>query len=60
MGIHLTLSEPFIPPNHTSAAAHPDFIQDYITKEHTGHQYTGLFSCSCLKQLIRYFRTSPL
>ena len=60
MGIHSTLTETYTPPNHSSALAHPEVIQNYIHKECAGGRYTGPFSRSRLEQLIGPFRTSPL
>ncbi|KAJ7769487.1 hypothetical protein B0H16DRAFT_1229383, partial [Mycena metata] len=60
MGIHSTITDSFIPSNHSSALSQPTVIQDYINKERAGRRYTGPFSRSRLESLIGPFRTSPL
>lgn len=61
MGIHTTLSDTFIPPNHSSALENPDVILNHIANETRAGRYSGPFHPSRLARILgSHFRTAPL
>jgi hypothetical protein len=60
MGVALLLTHTYTPPNHRSAMDNIKAIDQYISKEHTAHRYTGPFTQAQLQHLIGHFQTLPL
>ena len=60
MGVHLSPSITYTPPNHNSALLYPDHVMSHIRNELSLGQYSSPFSRLRLEFLIGPFRSSPL